>query len=72
MMKYKSVAFLTIISFLSFDTASAYVYFFTNEGVRQHWETDGQPVSFAINQYGSEDIADFGSLENAIMDSFSA
>lgn len=71
-MKYKSVAFLTIISCLAFETASAYVYFFTNEGIRQHWETNGQPIPYAINQYGSEDIESFGSLENAIRQCFTA
>lgn len=71
-MKYKSIGVLAILSFLSFNTASAYVYFFTNDGARQHWETDGQPIPFAINQGGSEHISEFSSLETAIRQSFSA
>ena len=71
-MKYKSIAFLTIISCLAFETAQAYVYFFTPDGARQHWENEGQQISYSINQYGSEDIESFESLEYAINQSFIA
>lgn len=72
MMKYKSIAFLAILSFLSFETATAYVYFFTNEGAKQHWDPEDQPIPFSINQFGTEDISTFGNLENAIRQSFYA
>jgi len=70
-MKYTSIAFFMAISCLVFQTASAYVYFFTNDGARQHWETDGQRIRYVINQGGCEDIADFANLEYAINQSFS-
>jgi len=57
-------------SLLTIGPASGYVYFFTQENARQHWETGGQAIQYYINSSGSNDNISLQSLENAIAFSF--
>ncbi|MFH1068135.1 MAG: choice-of-anchor D domain-containing protein [Candidatus Glassbacteria bacterium] len=59
-------------SLLTVVPASGYVYFYTSENAREHWETGGQPIKFYINSSGSNDAIDISQIESAIQTSFQA
>ncbi|MBN2290362.1 MAG: choice-of-anchor D domain-containing protein [Candidatus Glassbacteria bacterium] len=69
-MRLKNLFAAAIPLLLAAQAGQAYVYRFTSEGTRQHWTA--MPVSFAVNQRGSEDISSFTEVENAFKACFQA
>ncbi|MEA2063442.1 MAG: choice-of-anchor D domain-containing protein [Gemmatimonadota bacterium] len=66
----KPLLLIAVLLAMVTQPARAYVYRYTNQGRIQKWAT--MPVSFAINNRGTDDISSFSELEDALKSSFDA
>jgi Matrixin/HYDIN/CFA65/VesB-like, Ig-like domain/FlgD Ig-like domain len=67
-MRSKTLLFAFLLMAAATRSGMAYTYRYTDEGKIQKWSS--MPISYTINQYGSEDIPEYSWVEDAFKSSF--